>query len=262
MISLALMQNSLHCTLRDAAGRGPSVPKSIWSSLDWARDVFDFVWPLNDRLVEAQRYSSFVRAEAAREQARPLTQEIMDRLLDAFFDAVEAKDVNSIIYIGFIIVLALACLRWSDVQRSCNVCLSKDSLFGECWKSKKKIARMPCAAPRRDWKGRDWASHHYSNLNAVMNLAASNFVVSAPLRHGAVLEIEWPARPSSYSAALNVFRTVLRVYCSVVKDVWVWSLHRKKLYRVGSDRVCNRGFMSTFWRKIDFHDMHGSSAKS
>ena len=30
--------------LRDASSRGTSVPKSLWSSLDWARDVFELQW--------------------------------------------------------------------------------------------------------------------------------------------------------------------------------------------------------------------------
>ena len=215
--------------LRDAAGRGPSVPKSIWSSLDWAREVFDFQWPLSDRLVEAQRHSSSLQAEAACEQAPPLTREIMDHMLDGFFMAVDAKDVNGIIYIGFVIVLAFACLRWSDLQRSCNINFSRDSFFGESWKSKKKVARMPWAAPRRDWKGRDWASPFYAYLQTLLDLASADFVVPVPVRRGVVLEIEWPIRPSSYAAALNTFRSILRVQRSV-GDAMVWSLHSPRSF--------------------------------
>jgi len=215
--------------LRDSARRGRSVPKTIWAALDWARDVFDFSWPLGDPIVEAQRHSSAVQAEAAREQAPPLTKEIIENILDAFFDAVNARDAALVVYTGFIIVLALACLRWSDLQRSCNIDLSKDSLFGECWKSKKKLSRMPWAAPRRDWRGRDWAGPFYSFLGSVVELSTADFVVPAPGQHGIAIYIDTPLRPSSYAAALNIFRLVMRDYGGV-DDALQWSLHSPRFF--------------------------------
>ena len=57
--------------LCDAGRRG--LPKTLWAKLLWAKEVFEFPWPLHDPLVEAQRQLSSGKREECRKQAPPLT---------------------------------------------------------------------------------------------------------------------------------------------------------------------------------------------
>eukprot|EP00973_Karenia_brevis_P080422 11158318-Karenia_brevis.AAC.1 len=68
--------------LRDAGRRGTSVPRALWFALDWAREVFELPWPLSDPIVVAQKHLSGIKSEEAREQAPPLTQAMLEALLD------------------------------------------------------------------------------------------------------------------------------------------------------------------------------------
>ena len=93
---------------------------------------------LSDSLVLSQVQLSAKRAEEAREQAPPLTHSILVALVDLLHRAAIQGHVGMSVYIGFILTLAFGCLRWSDLQRSCTVGLSKDSLYGESWRSKRE----------------------------------------------------------------------------------------------------------------------------
>ena len=221
--------NRIALHLRDAARRGSSVPKALWSSLERAREVFELGWCLSDPVVISQRQMSALKTEELREQAPPLTQHHMDGLFAIFYGAVQNKQTSVCIFAGFVLVLALGCLRWSDLQRSCGLELSKDSLFGETWKSKRKCRRMPWAAPRRDWSGRDWAGEFYSSLSTYLDLKTADFVVPAPASCGRRLEVAEPVRPARYLEALNVFRMIMRMVPGV-QDPFVWSLHSPRFY--------------------------------
>ena len=124
-----------------------------------------------------------------------------DHILVAFYIAVEEADAGTVVYAGFILLLAFGCLRWADMQRSCAVGLSKDTLFGECWRSKKKLGWMPWAAPRRDWHGHDWAAPFFQTLSKFIDFKTVIFCCQP--RH---LE------------AFNVFRSLLR-NVSGIRDV-------------------------------------------
>ena len=215
--------------LRDASGRGTSVPKSVWASLDWARHVFELEWPLADPVVAAQKQQSAVKTEEAREQAPAMTQVMLEGLIHLLHGANSCGNSGVCIYVGFVITLALACLRWSDLQKSMGIKLSKDSLYGESWKSKRKICRMPWAAPRRDWHGWDWACVFHTELCRYIDLDTADFVVPAPAQNGARLEVLLPVRPARYIEALNAFRVVLGLLGGV-KDPLAWSLHSPRFY--------------------------------
>ena len=53
---------------------------------------------------------------------------MVDGLLNVFFEAVGHRVAERGIYIGFVLVMALACLRGSDLQRSSELNLSNDAL--------------------------------------------------------------------------------------------------------------------------------------
>ena len=113
--------------LRDAGGRGPSVPKASFASLLWAKEIFQFPWPPQDPLVEAQRCMSSKQTEEQRQQASPLTRAIVDCLLNSFFVAAGAHDSAIVVAIGFVLAQAFGCLRWADLQRSTSCSLSRDA---------------------------------------------------------------------------------------------------------------------------------------
>eukprot|EP00959_Pyramimonas_sp_CCMP1952_P090290 1890014-Pyramimonas_sp.AAC.1 len=100
---------------------------------------------------------------------------------------------------GFILLLAFACLRWSDLQRSAACTLSADAIYAETWRSKKKVGKTPWAAPRRDWQGRDWGGPLWATISMYVDLHTADFVVPAVLfRLGAFVVLQ-PVRPMSYS---------------------------------------------------------------
>eukprot|EP00969_Alexandrium_andersonii_P340537 15052018-Alexandrium_andersonii.AAC.1 len=49
----------------------------------------------------------------------------------------------------------MAVLRFSDADRTKNLSLNKDCLYGTTWRSKNQAAGMPWAMPRHTWTGYD-----------------------------------------------------------------------------------------------------------
>ena len=126
-------------------------------------------WTLEDPLIQATEGLSAREAAAKRKQAAPYDQRTTDDVEDFFKQA----DTCSEKYIaGFLLVLALGVLRFSDLNRSSRVTLGRDSLHGLCWKCKKKIREMPWAMLRHTARGSDLGAEIIAVYKQVLPLTA------------------------------------------------------------------------------------------
>jgi hypothetical protein len=88
---------------------------------------------------------------------------------------------------------------------------------------------MPWAAPRKDWKGRDWAASWYAQLSNLMSLDTVDFVLPSICTAGTVLTIRQPVRPCKYFDALCAFRVCIRL-AGIAGDPSVFSLHSPRFF--------------------------------
>ena len=151
------------------AGNAKSVPRQLFAGLKWASSMYLLPWTLEDPLIQATEGLSAREAAAKRKQAAPYDQRTTDDVEDFFKQA----DTCSEKYIaGFLLVLALGVLRFSDLNRSSRVTLGRDSLHGLCWKCKKKIREMPWAMLRHTARGSDLGAEIIAIYKQVLPLTA------------------------------------------------------------------------------------------
>ena len=112
-----------------------------------------FPWDLKDPLIQAVEAKSTAQAVKQRQQATPYEHkqvvDLMARLRD--FDDCEERFA-----VGFLLLLAFGVLRLQDFQRCKSVKLSRDSIYGTCWRSKNKHGQFPRAALREPNDGFDF----------------------------------------------------------------------------------------------------------
>ena len=105
---------------------------------------------------------------------------------------------------------------------------------------KKKGHNMPWAAPRQDWKGRDWGGPFLWPLALSVPLDTADYVVPAPVQDGVTMQIREPTRPAKCAQALNMFQMVLH-FLPRPRDVLTWSLHSPCFFmpsHAGQIRFC------------------------
>eukprot|EP00959_Pyramimonas_sp_CCMP1952_P025979 545418-Pyramimonas_sp.AAC.1 len=135
----------------------------------------------------------------------------MDKLHDAFWGAAGIEQWVA----GFVICLASAVLRWGDLHRSWGLGLTRDALFGTCYRMKRKAAPTPWAALRHDARGRDWGGRWLALAEALTPEAdpeAPRKWVWPHVEHtaGDRLELTVPPRRGSYHNCLRILQWVLR----------------------------------------------------
>ena len=69
--------------------------------------------------------------------------------------------------IGFFLTMAMAILRFSDMDRAKDMGLNDDALYGTTWRSKSKAEGMPWAMPRKAWNGVDFGKDHFQHIQEI-----------------------------------------------------------------------------------------------
>ena len=151
--------------VKDTAGGAKSVPRQLLAALKWAHAMYTLPWPLEDPLIQATERLSSRQAAAERKQAAPYEQGTIDDLLQTFQQGgpLEEQFIS-----GFLLMLALAVLRFSDLHRVSCIALGRDSLYGTSWKSKKKAGSMPWAMLRLTHHGQDLGRDIMAVFKAVL----------------------------------------------------------------------------------------------
>ena len=152
--------------LRDASHGKLSVPKALLSAMEWLQAALQLPWQLKDPAVVAIAACSARQASALRAQATPYTYEICLDLLHVLH-AVDERTAPAFAIL-FILRLAFACLRFSDLDRSVNIQLGRGAVHGTTWRSKGKNHPTPWAALRRTWDDHDWGQHFFLLLRDVL----------------------------------------------------------------------------------------------
>ena len=135
------------------------MPTSLRSGLKLLSDALLLKWPLDLPAVLAIcRVSkrSAVEASAAQQQTLPcLTVEQLQHLESIGCSLQQPLAIRWGALLGCL--LAHACLRFSDAQRSEKIRLGKASLYGFCWRSKRRRTGFPFAALRAGFSAQPWA---------------------------------------------------------------------------------------------------------
>ena len=93
----------------------------------------------------------------------------------------------------------MAVLRFSDLDRSKQVHLNDDALYGMTWRSKSKEEGMPWAMPRRAWSGYDFGGNHFRQMTGIFkDKQDRNWQWPSMHIHLGTLKLEEPARHGSY----------------------------------------------------------------
>ena len=153
-----LTPGELAAFLRDEGRGGRSVPKALHATLEWAEFCYEFGWETKNPLVQAVAGKDRREARAAREQATPYSHEVVNKLLALF-----SREQGVVKYAtGFLLTMAMAVLRYSDMDRTKGLSINKDSLYAYTWRSKIKREGMPWAMPRYAWNGQDVGGEFYA----------------------------------------------------------------------------------------------------
>ena len=127
------------------------------ASLEWLQFSLDLGWNMADPVRASVAGKDRRAARAGREQATPYTHGVVEKLLHFHQQAEGAEQYAA----GFALVLAMAVLRLSDLDRSKDVKLNDDALYGTTWRSKSKSEGILWAMPRHAWSGYDIGGTHF-----------------------------------------------------------------------------------------------------
>ena len=193
--------------LADAQHSGYSVPVSLRAGLKLMSDSLMLNWPLDHPVVLAvcklAKQSAAERAAASQSRSLPcLTVEQLQHLEMVGCAADVPLAIRWAALLGCLLVHA--CLRFSDAQRSEGVKLGQSSVFGFCWRSKKRRTGFPFAALRSGFSPHPWAD---SLLELLEGFAAKHSLELDYVmpQFGKDLENPMP-RPASYSCAVGLLR--------------------------------------------------------
>ena len=197
---MALESATIAVWINETAQGHKTVPKALVSSLKWLYAIDQPHWDLCDPVIQALEYASIKDAARQRKQAVPYNHETVTALLQAFG---QARGPAHAYAVGFLILLATAVLRFSDLHRTGQVALNDDAIYGTSWKSKNKPGAMPWAAFRALHTGadigvqfcglicgnipgdrREGCFHTMGWLWPHMHVTAERVPFSAPIRQG------------------------------------------------------------------------------
>jgi hypothetical protein len=83
------------------------------------------------------------------------------------------------LFAGMFLMMAFGCLRWSDAQRSEELCIYEDARIGVCWRMKKKATKIPYGIPRLSYIGFDWGATFHELLTCV-SLPGVDYILPKP----------------------------------------------------------------------------------
>jgi hypothetical protein len=116
------------------------------------------------------------------------------------------------------VLLTHGTLRWSDLQRTREISLGRDLIYGKSVMKRKSVL-TPWVASRFGFSGKDWGAAWYAALQSV-NLPGPDFLLFEP----ASLTVLRPI-PASYSTILNFMRIVLCFLGLTINQALEYSLH-------------------------------------
>lgn len=198
--------------LSDTAHGGYSVPVSVRSGLKLMADALLLKWPLDHPVVLAvcklAKRSAADKA-AASSSSRVLPCLAVEQLQHLEYYGCSSNGPLALRWAALLAcLLAHACLRFSDAQRSENIQLGKSSLFGFCWRSKRQRTGFPFAALRAGYSANPWADTLYQFLEKFASFHGSQLDYVMP-HFGADLEVPLP-RPATYAVTVGFLRRALR----------------------------------------------------
>jgi hypothetical protein len=222
--------------LRDASLGRLSVPRMLLSGLDWLHTALQLPWKLDDAAVQSVAKMSAAAASAARLQAEPYTHQVVLDLLTLLGDGPSASDTKqqaTTFTILFLLCLAFACLRFSDLDRSTGLSLGRDAIHAVCWRSKGKPAPIPWAALRRTWAEADWGGLFFSLVQDLLphdiDGQPRDWLWPSMVIANGVLELVRPVRHGSYSNCLMAMSFVHRIVGHSVR----YTLHSPRFFICG-----------------------------
>ena len=214
------------CFIRDESRSGPTVGMGLRNSLVWLNFVLDLGWNMDDPLIVSVAGKDRRAARAGREQAKPYTHDVVNKLLEFHAKAEGAYKLAA----GFALTQAMGVLRFSDLDRSKGLTVNADTLYGTTWKSKSKQEGMPWAMPRFAWSGYDVGGKHMQHVEAMIgNSPDRNWQWPAMQITGGQLELILPPRHGSYGNCLMAHNFTLRK-AGVEGD---YTLHSPRFYLPG-----------------------------
>ena len=187
----------LAALIEDQHHRGASGPRRMLQSLGWAEKAYGFSLGLGSPLIQAQRVSWTTERGAAPPKPAQMATVAMLRQMEDFVFTAPSGLLRC--YAGVMSLMGHGVLRWSDVQHSKNVKLTKDAVFGVTWRMKGKKSEVPWAALRLGFTKQDWASAWLNELKKA-DLPGEDFRIRAP--NGGLVRAPrphrgFPRRPSS-----------------------------------------------------------------
>ena len=109
------------------------------------------------------------------------------------------------------LTMAMAVLRFSDLDRTKGIKLNDDCMYGQTWRSKSQATGMPWAMPRHTWQGYDLGGLFYKQMEQTFQTQPDrNWQWPAMILDKGTLQIEQPVRHGSYANCLAAHNVMLR----------------------------------------------------
>ena len=132
-------------------------------------------------LIQAVEAKSTARAVKQRQQATPYEHKHVTDLMARFRDP---EDCEERFAVGFLLLLAFGVLHFHDLHRCKSVKLSRNSIYGTCWRSKNKRGQFPWTALREPNDGLDFGQ--------MMLVLIERYVGFVEGEHGSLRGWLWP----------------------------------------------------------------------
>lgn len=192
--------------LVDLLQSGPSVPQAALTALTSVSKALLLSWPTDHPLVVGvtKEANKAKVGRASYKQNEPLSCATIDQVKHLEQVACNAE-VSLAVRWGAALacLLAHACLRFSDAQRSEGIRTNSVSIFGYTWKSKNQRSGFPWAALGSGWSGAPWAEALCTFMTA--HPCVVDYVLPAFQKDLVTVK----ARPASYSQAVAWVRNAL-----------------------------------------------------
>ena len=166
--------------LLEESNCGATVPRLV-AGLKRVQRVYLLPWDLKDPLIQAVEAKSTAQAVKQRQQATPYEHKHVTDLMARFRDL---EDCEERFAVGFLLLLAFGVLHFQDLHRCKSVKLSRDSIYGTCWRSKNKRGQFPWAALREPNDGLDFGQ--------MMLVLIERYVGFVEGEHGSLRSWLWP----------------------------------------------------------------------
>ena len=164
--------------IKNAAGRGKSVPGRVRNSLIWLQHVTGI--EIGADKVEIQKMVKTAVGPGSRasdpEGAVMIPVEVVKRLEEGVF---RARTGLLKIFCGLGCLLTFGVKRWSDAQHVAEMTIAGDALVVKSWKSKKKKRAILWGALRSGFCGTDWVTPFMRSLKEY-GFPGEDYLITAP----------------------------------------------------------------------------------